>query len=369
VGFRRCALEGLVKQGFWAGKRVLLTGHTGFKGSWLSLWLAQLGATVSGCALPPEGQRNLFEAADVAQHIDHRLCDIRDLESLGDALRSVQPDVVLHLAAQSLVRRSYVRPIETYQTNVMGTLNLLEAVRSADGVRSCVIVTTDKCYENKEQQQPYREPDPLGGFDPYSSSKACTEILAASFRRSFFSAADGATAVATARAGNVIGGGDWAEDRLIPDAVTAFAARKTLKIRNPDAVRPWQHVLEPLYGYLLLAERLYDQGAEFAEAWNFGPRDAAQATVATVIERLAAQWGEGARWETIDTPQPHEAGQLTLDSQKARRRLGWHPATSLEQALALTTDWYKAFAADGDMQRLCFDQIDAFQRAIIDADS
>lgn len=360
-------MEGLVmKEGFWSGKRVLLTGHTGFKGSWLSLWLAKLGAQVSGCALPPEDGHNLFETASVAQSIDHNVCNICDPEALRALVQAVQPEIVIHMAAQTLVRRSYTHPVETYQTNVMGTLNLLEAARLSGSVRSCVIVTTDKCYENREWCWPYRERDALGGFDPYSSSKACTEILTASYRRSFFPSdqnVDRTTAIATARAGNVIGGGDWAQDRLIPDVMSAFSAGETVKVRNPDAVRPWQYVLEPLSGYLMLAERLFNQGLAFAEAWNFGPNDAAVCRVAALIEQLAALWGEGARWERDGVSQPHEAMQLALDSSKAKQRLGWSPRTSMSQTLESTVKWYKACAEGQDMRRLCLDQIDAFERA------
>ena len=366
MGFWRCAVEGLVmNKGFWSGKKVLLTGHTGFKGSWLSLWLAKLGAQVSGCALLPEDGRNLFETASVEQCVDHNVCNICDAAALRALVQAVQPEIVIHMAAQSLVRRSYTDPVETYQTNVMGTLNLLEAVRSSGSVRSCVIVTTDKCYENREWCWPYRERDALGGFDPYSSSKACAEILTASYRRSFFSPdrnTDPTTAIATARAGNVIGGGDWAKDRLVPDVMSAFSAGKTVKVRNPDAVRPWQYVLEPLSGYLVLAERLFNEGLAFAEAWNFGPNDTAVCPVATLIDQLAALWGGGARWERDGELQPHEATQLALDSSKARQRLRWSPRTSMRQTLEATVEWYKACAAGQEMQRLCLDQIDAFER-------
>lgn len=354
-----------MNESFWSGKRVLVTGHTGFKGSWLSLWLARLGAKVSGCALPPDNIRNLFETASVEQCIDHHVCNICDATALRALVQAVQPQIVIHMAAQSLVRRSYTDPVETYQTNVMGTLNLLESIRLSGSVRSCVIVTTDKCYENREWCWPYRESDALGGFDPYSSSKACAEILTASYRRSFFSPdrnADHATAISTARAGNVIGGGDWAQDRLVPDVMNAFCAGKTVKVRNPDSVRPWQYVLEPLSGYMMLAEKLFNEGLVFADAWNFGPDHTAVCSVATLIDQLAALWGGGSSWERDDASQPHEATQLALDSSKARQCLGWSPRTSMTQTLEATVEWYKACAAGEDMQRLCLDQIDAFER-------
>ena len=355
-----------VKEGFWSDKKVLVTGHTGFKGSWLTLWLGKLGAQVSGCSLPPEDDQKLFVSASIARDIDHHVCDIRDPEALEALVMAVQPEIVIHMAAQSLVRRSYSHPAETYQTNVIGTLNLLEAIKRSDSVRSCVIVTSDKCYENREWCWPYRERDPLGGFDPYSSSKACTEILTASYRQSFFSpgqSAERKTAVATARAGNVIGGGDWAEDRLIPDVMNAFGAGKTVKIRNPDAVRPWQYVLEPLSGYMLLAERLFNDGSAFAEAWNFGPNAAEALPVSALVEQLAGLWGTGARWEHASGSHPHEAAQLALDISKARQRLGWSPRIGLDRTLEWTVDWYKSHAGGQDMRSLCLDQIAMFENA------
>lgn len=354
-----------MKEDFWSGKRVLLTGHTGFKGSWLSLWLAKLGAQISGCALPPVDGPNLFDYAAVAQSVDHNVCDIRDAEALRALVQSVQPEIVIHMAAQSLVRPSYTNPVETYQSNVMGTLHLLEAIRLSGSVLSCVVVTTDKCYENQESGRPYRERDALGGFDPYSSSKACAEILTASYRRSFFPSdqnVERTTAIATARAGNVIGGGDWAQDRLVPDLVNAFSAGETAKVRNPAAVRPWQYVLEPLSGYMILAEKLFNHGLAFAEAWNFGPNGTGVCPVAALVDQLAGFWGEGARWEPDSASQPHEAMQLALDSSQAKQRLGWSPRTSMSQTLEATVEWYKACAKGQDMRRLCLDQIDAFER-------
>jgi CDP-glucose 4,6-dehydratase len=316
--------------------------------------------------LAPEEQDNLFESASVAQDVEHHICDIREPEALSRLVAGAQPDIVIHLAAQSLVRRSYRLPVDTYLTNVVGTLNLLEAIRNVDSVRSCVVVTTDKCYENMERSQPYQEHEPLGGFDPYSSSKACTEILTASYRRSFFSPGESGqpkTAIATARAGNVIGGGDWAEDRLMPDVMSAFSAGKVIRIRNPDAVRPWQYVLEPLYGYLLLAEKLFNDGAAFAEAWNFGPDDSSHLPVSALLERLVDLWGGDAKWESSQDIQPHEARLLALDSSKARQRLDWQPRTDLDETLRATVSWYKAAAEGKDTRRLCLDQIDAFERA------
>lgn len=351
--------------GFWSGKSVLLTGHTGFKGGWLSLWLTKLGAQVSGCALPAEDGPSLFESASVAESVDHNVCDIRDAGALRALVQSVQPEIVIHMAAQSLVRPSYKNPVETYQTNVMGTLHLLEAIRLSGAVRSCVIVTTDKCYENREWYWPYRERDALGGFDPYSSSKACKEILTESYRRSFFPAEENdkhTTAIATARAGNVIGGGDWARDRLVPDLMNAFSDGDIAKVRSPAAVRPWQYVLEPLSGYMILAEKLFNEGLTFAEAWNFGPNDTGVCRVGDLVEELAGYWGEGARWEADSAPQPHEATYLALDSSKAKQRLGWSPSTGISEMLKATVRWYKAWSEGQDMRRLCLDQIDDFER-------
>lgn len=349
---------------FWSGKRVLLTGHTGFKGSWLALWLQQLGATVTGFALAPPTQPSLFEEAGVADGMHSILGDVRDLSALQRAMQEAQPDVVIHMAAQALVRLSYDTPVETYATNVMGTVHLLEAVRQTPGVRAVVNVTTDKCYENKEWVWGYRENEPMGGFDPYSNSKGCSELVSAAYRSSFFNPADHArhgVALATARAGNVIGGGDWAKDRLIPDILAAFAAGKQVPIRNPHATRPWQHVLEPLRGYLTLAEHLYTDGPAFAEGWNFGPNGDDAKPVEWIVRQLARRWGQGASWQIDAGNHPHEANYLKLDISKAGQRLHWQPALRLNDALGLIVDWARARQAGADMHTVTLGQIAAYQ--------
>ncbi len=341
---------------FWRGRRVLITGHTGFKGSWLSLWLQHLGARITGYALAPPTQPSLFAAARVATGMDSHLADLRDPTRLNEALRAARPEIVLHLAAQALVRQGYRDPVETYATNVMGTVNLLEAVRHTPGVRAVVIVTSDKCYENREWVWGYRENKPLGGRDPYSSSKACAELVTRAYRDAFFNPAQHAehgVAIASARAGNVIGGGDWAADRLIPDLLRALAASEPAVIRSPQAIRPWQHVLEPLAGYLLLAERLHTEGPTFAEAWNFGPHDEDARPVQWLIERLTAAWqagGEAANWQLDPRPQPHEAHYLKLDCAKARSQLGWRPRWSLDEAIRRIVAWHQAQASGSDMR-------------------
>lgn len=349
---------------FWQGKRIFLTGHTGFKGSWLSLWLQQLGARVTGYALPAPTQPSLFELARVAQGMASVIGDIRDGSTLAAAMRDAAPEIVIHMAAQPLVRRSYVDPVETYSTNVMGTVHLLEAVRQCSSVRAVVNVTTDKCYENKEWVWAYRENEPMGGYDPYSNSKGCAELVSAAYRNSFFNPekySQHQVALATARAGNVIGGGDWAADRLIPDILTAFAQNRPVTIRNPHAIRPWQHVLEPLRGYLTLAERLYRDGAAFAEAFNFGPRGDDAKPVEWIARQLAAQWGEGAAWRIAAGEHPHEATFLKLDISKAAHRLDWHPLLNLEQALGLTVDWARGLQRGDDLRALTLSQINAYQ--------
>ena len=308
---------------FWRGTKVLVTGHTGFKGAWLSAWLAGMGASVTGVALPPETSPNLFDLLGLARDVDSLLRDVRDLEAMQGVFRSAQPEVVFHLAAQALVRRSYADPVQTYATNLMGTVHVLEAARATPSVRAVVNVTSDKCYENRETQHAYRETDAMGGHDPYSSSKGAAELITSAYRRSFF-ATDGKL-LASARAGNVIGGGDWSEDRLIPDCVRAFSAGRDLVLRDPLAVRPWQHVLEPLAGYLLLAERLAAGEAAAADAWNFGPDDADSASVGRVVNEIVRLWGGSARWRQDDIAQPHEAHLLRLDVSKARQQLGWRP--------------------------------------------
>lgn len=325
---------------FWQDKRVFLTGHTGFKGAWLALWLQRLGAKVTGFALDPPTQPSLFSDAGIATGMTDLRGDVRELSRLLSAMQVARPHVVFHLAAQSLVRESYTVPVDTYATNVLGTVHLLEAARQVPGIEAVLVVTSDKCYENREWMWGYRENEPMGGRDPYSSSKGCAELVTAAYRDSFFV---NGPQVATARAGNVIGGGDWAKDRLVPDAVKAFQQRLPLVVRNPQAVRPWQHVLEPLHGYLVLAEALCSREPEFASAWNFGPADQDAQSVAWVVDRLAAGWGEGARWEREVRPQPHEAVSLHLDWAKARHVLKWQPALRLPDALDWTMRWYQAY--------------------------
>lgn len=350
-------MEGLVIDSrFWRGKRVLLTGHTGFKGSWLALWLRHLGAEVTGYALTPPTEPSLYGLARVQEGIRDLRGDVRDLESVCKALQATNPEIVIHMAAQSLVRRSYAEPVETYSTNLMGTVHVLEAVRRASGIRAVLIVTSDKCYENREGVWSYRENEPMGGYDPYSSSKGCAELAAVAYRRSYL---HGDTAVASARAGNVIGGGDWAEDRLIPDMMRAARDRRTARIRNPHAVRPWQHVLEPLSGYLLLAERLYRDGQAFAEAWNFGPADEDAKSVEWIAREMTSLW-EDVRWMQDDTSHPHEAEYLSLDCSKARARLGWIPRLPLSEALSWTVQWYRGYDAGLDMRRLTEEQIQSY---------
>lgn len=348
---------------FWHGRRVFLTGHTGFKGAWLSLWLQQLGARVTGYALPPS-EPSLFEIAKVAEGMNSVLGDVRDGSLLKSSMLDASPEIVIHMAAQPLVRRSYIDPIETYSTNVMGTVQLLQAVRDCSTVRAVINVTTDKCYENREWVWPYREDDPMGGYDPYSSSKGCAELVTAAYRNSFFNSNshdEHGVAVATARAGNVIGGGDWAADRLIPDILLAFAKQKPAVIRNPLAVRPWQHVLEPLRGYLVLAERLYMEGAHFANAFNFGPRADDCRSVESIVRTLAGFWGPGASWTMDAGENPHEAMLLKLDISRAAHYLDWHPQLDLDHALQLTSNWYRGLDNSTDLRQLTIDQIHAYQ--------
>ena len=342
---------------FWRGKRVLLTGHTGFKGSWLALWLHRLGAQVTGFSLEPPTNPSLFELARVRDCVTDLRGDLRNLDAVARAVATQRPEIVVHMAAQALVRPAYAQPVETYATNVMGTVHVLEAVRRAGGVRALLVVTTDKCYENREWVWGYRENEPMGGHDPYSSSKGCAELVTSAYRNSFL---HDDVAVATARAGNVIGGGDWAQDRLVPDMVRAVIAGQMVHIRNPGAIRPWQHVLEPLSGYLTLAERLYLDGQGFAEGWNFGPADNDAKTVEWIAGEMAALWA-GMRWEKDAGVHPHEAQYLKLDCSKARARLGWHPRLPLAEGLAWTMHWYKSFQSGGDMRALTEQQIQRYQ--------
>lgn len=346
---------------FWQGRRVLVTGHTGFKGAWLSLWLKQLGAEVTGYALLPPSNPSLFEALGLAQAIRHVHGDIRDQAALAEAMRVSGADTVFHLAAQSLVRPSYRDPVETYDVNVMGSLKVLECVRRAGGVKAVVMVTTDKCYRNNEWAWGYREIDPLGGHDPYSSSKGAMELMVDSYRSSYFPASTytaHGTAVATVRAGNVIGGGDWSEDRLVPDLVRAFSSGGIARIRNRHAIRPWQHVLQPLRGYLTLAERLAASGPAYAEAWNFGPSESDCRPVGALAKTVMGLWGEANLVDETEPDAPHEAHFLKLDSAKAQSRLGWRPSCGLEEALRMTVEWYRVFYQGGDVRSLSLSQID-----------
>lgn len=349
-------MEGVeVNPNFWRNKRVFLTGHTGFKGGWLSLWLQSMGAEVHGYALNPPTETNLFSEAKIADGmVSHCVADIRNAERLREAMQAAHPDIVFHLAAQPLVRYSYAQPVETYAVNVMGTVNLLEAVRTTPSVKAVVNVTTDKCYENREWVWGYRETEAMGGFDPYSSSKGCAELVTSAYRQSFLRPQG--IALASARAGNVIGGGDWAEDRLIPDFLRAMDANATLKIRSPQSTRPWQHVLEPLSGYLSLAEHLFNEGENFAEAWNFGPHDEDARSVSWIVERLA-EIRTDMKWACDVTEQPHEANYLKLDSSKAKTRLGWQPHWRLHTALQKTLEWHQAWRDGHDMHEVTLNQI------------
>ncbi|MEW6111655.1 MAG: CDP-glucose 4,6-dehydratase [Thermodesulfobacteriota bacterium] len=367
MGIGKPPLEDMgVNREFWRNKRVLITGHTGFKGSWLCLWLHDLGANVTGYSLPPPTEPSLFEAAALASNMTSVIGDVRDSAQVLNTISKYEPDIIFHMAAQSLVRRSYQDPTETYGTNIMGTVNVLEAVRLSRTVKAVIVVTSDKCYENRESCSVFREDQPLGGHDPYSSSKACAELVTAAYRSSFFSAAPNepvSPRLATVRAGNAIGGGDWGEDRLVPDIVRAFTAGKPTLIRSPDSTRPWQHVLDPLCGYLTLAERLCGQdGPDFCESWNFGPDDADSKPVSWIADQLARLWGNGAFWETDTRPQAHEAQHLSLDSSKARNRLAWSPKLSVSEAVAWTCQWYRAHHEGENVAECCRDQIASFEQ-------
>ena len=363
MGKWKSTLENMVNSEFWQGKKVLLTGHTGFKGSWLSLWLQSMGSKVVGYALNPPTNPSLFDAAEVAEGMTSIIGDIRDLEKLQAMFAEHQPEIVIHMAAQPLVRYSYVNPVETYSTNVMGTVNVLEAVRHCSSVKAVVNVTTDKCYENREWAWGYRENEPMGGFDPYSNSKGCAELVSAAYRSSFFNPdayAQHGVAIATARAGNVIGGGDWAEDRLIPDIMRAISECESVNIRNPCAIRPWQHVLEPLSGYLVLAQKLFTEGAIYAEAWNFGPNDEDAKPVQWIVENLTKAWGEGASWSLDKGDHPHEAYYLKLDCSKAKAQLDWHPRWSLDKALIKIVEWQKQYHKGINVKALTLTQIEQY---------
>ena len=346
---------------FWQGKRVLLTGHTGFKGSWLSIWLKSMGADLQGLALDPPTKPNLYSQADIASNMRSAIGDIRDYQFVHGVVFAFKPEIVIHMAAQPLVRYSYKNPIETYATNVMGTVHILEAIRQVSSAKVIINVTTDKCYENKEWVWGYREDESMGGFDPYSSSKGCSELVTAAFRRSYFETSG--VALASARAGNVIGGGDWAEDRLVPDILRAFEENKPAIIRNPHSIRPWQHVLEPLSGYLVLAQKLWSNPASYAQAWNFGPRDEDAKSVEWIVKSLAKQWGEGASWRVDAGAHPHEAGYLKLDISKAATLLGWTPRWTLGIALEKIVEWRSRVRAKFKPSSICLDQILSYTKS------
>jgi len=351
--------------GVFRGRRVFLTGHTGFKGAWLALWLTEMGAEVTGFALAPPTTPSLFELAGVERRLArHVIGDVRDRDALVEAMKTARPDIAIHLAAQPLVRLSYEQPIETFETNVMGSADFFEAVRASDTVRVALNITSDKCYENREWEYAYRENDAMGGFDPYSASKGCAELVTAAYRSSFLGAGSGVR-VASARAGNVIGGGDWAVDRIVPDCIRALTAGEPIVVRNPDAVRPWQHVLEPLSGYLLLAQRLWQHdGPAFAEGWNFGPLAAGGVPVRELVAGLVSSWGSGSWGIPERVEQPHEANLLRLDCTKAQARLGWQPQWDVATTVARTARWYAAWHANnGSAAATCIDDLNSYVEA------
>jgi CDP-glucose 4,6-dehydratase len=356
----------MINPSFWNEKKVFITGNTGFKGSWLSLWLHYLGAQIFGLALEPPTNPNLYNLCGIGKLVHSTFDDIRDLNIVLKTIQTVEPDIVIHMAAQPLVRDSYRMPVDTYEINIMGTINVLEAVRKCPSVRAVVNVTTDKCYENKEWCWGYRENEPLGGYDPYSSSKACSELITASYRNSFFNPLEFSrhqVAVASARAGNVIGGGDWATDRLIPDCIRAILNNEKITIRNPNAIRPWQHVLEPLNGYLMLAERLFLEGPKFAEAWNFGPNDHDAKPVLWIVEHLCELWGDNAGFEIFQGQHPFEANYLKLDCSKAKLRLGWEARWSLDKALNMIIHWTRAYQKQLNLYEICINQIEEYMQS------
>lgn len=353
-------LKGNVSPAFWKGKRVFVTGHTGFKGSWLSLWLQDMGAIVKGFALEPNTNPNLFTQAKVAQNMESEIGDITDLKHITESMIAFNPEVLIHMAAQPLVRLSYLEPVLTYATNVMGIVNVLEAARKCSNLKAIVSVTTDKCYENKEWAWGYRENEAMGGHDPYSSSKGCAELVTAAYRKSFYNDANSAF-LASARAGNVIGGGDWADDRLIPDIIKAFEKNIPVIVRNPLATRPWQHVLEPLSGYLVLAQHLYEDGSTYAEGWNFGPKDEDCKPVNWILDTMVTKWGKGASWELDKNNNPHEAGYLKLDCSKAAMQLNWYPKWNLENTLESIINWHQNYISGKNIQEQCLLEIAKYQ--------
>ena len=353
--------KGKVDSSFWKGKKVYLTGHTGFKGSWLSLWLQNMGALVMGYSLDVNTKPALFSLAKVADGMQSEIGDIRNLEQLTKSMVSFSPDILIHMAAQPLVRLSYEEPVDTYTTNVIGTVNVLEAARKCPNLKAIVSVTTDKCYENKEWEWGYRENEAMGGHDPYSSSKGCAELVTSAYKRSFFSSQDSAS-LASARAGNVIGGGDWAEDRLIPDILRAFEKSEPVVIRNPLSTRPWQHVLEPLSGYLVLAQELFLNRDDFAEGWNFGPKDEDCKPVSWILDQMVTYWGNYASWILDKNNNPHEAGFLKLDCSKASNRLKWKPKWNLQITLKLIVDWHLLYINGGDVKKQCLKEINIYSK-------
>ena len=348
-----------IDKDFWQGKRVFLTGHTGFKGSWLSLWLVSLGAKVKGYALSPPTSPSLFIEANIDSIIDSQIADIRDQDTLHESMTKFSPDILIHMAAQPLVRYSYDEPIETYEVNVIGTAKVLEVARSCPNLKAIVNITTDKCYENDERAEGYKEDDPMGGYDPYSSSKGCAELVASSYRRSFLQ--DQGVGLASVRAGNVIGGGDWADDRLIPDILRSFENGSPVVIRNPKATRPWQHVLEPLSGYLILAQRLYEEQKKYAEGWNFGPNEQDVKPVDWILDKMISKWPNSS-WEFDRNSNPHEADFLKLDIVKAESKLGWQPVWGLSHTLEKIIDWHRAWLDKEDIQAICLAEIEEYTR-------
>lgn len=344
-----------VNPDFWKQKRVFLTGHTGFKGGWLSIWLNQMGATVYGYSLAPNSEPNLYNVCQISTLFESEFGDIRDQQALSSAITNFRPDVVIHMAAQPIVRVAYANPIDTLTTNVIGTANVLEAARHCESIRAIISVTTDKCYENKEWEWGYRENEPLGGHDPYSSSKACAELVTSSFHKSYFY--HQSVGVATVRAGNVIGGGDWAQDRLIPDVLRAFEKAEPVIVRNPEATRPWQHVLEPLSGYLMLAENLYSDHKTYSEPWNFGPEDGDCQSVEWILKAMTQSLGEKAKWHIDKELSPHEAQMLKLDCSKAKKRLGWRPKWNIAETLNRICFWHSSWVAGEDMLQCCLNEI------------
>ena len=353
------AMKGRVNTTFWKGKKVFLTGHTGFKGSWLSLWLQNMGALVKGYSLNANTKPALFNEANVADQMESEIGDIRNLDQITKSIVKFNPDVLIHMAAQPLVRLSYKEPVNTYSTNVLGTVNVLESARKCSNLKAIVSVTTDKCYENKEWEWGYRENEPMGGHDPYSSSKGCAELVTSAYRRSFFNSSDGPS-LASARAGNVIGGGDWSEDRLVPDILRSIEKSESVLIRNPQSTRPWQHVLEPLSGYLVLAQELFINKNEFAEAWNFGPKDEDCKTVGWIADKMAEAWGINLSQNIDRGNNLHEAGYLKLDCSKAVKRLNWQPQFNIKKTIDLLVEWHKIYSSGGDIKKRCLKEINEY---------